>query len=149
MILVVGATSKVGTKAIPQLLAQGEKVRALTRTPATAEAVSLAKSGAEVVQGDLRDTASLARACQGVDKVLASAHGFTPGQADNNVHTVDDIGNRGLIDAAKSAGVKHFVFISILGVTPKSPMDLSLQKYPVKLIQLEEIARRMAESTKA
>jgi hypothetical protein len=35
-------------------LAQGEKVRALTRTPVAAEAVSLAKSGAEVVQIDLR-----------------------------------------------------------------------------------------------
>jgi len=129
MILVVGATSKVGMRAIPQLLAQGEKVRALTRTPATAEAANLAKLGAEVVQGDLRDPDSLGRACQGAEKVLASAHGFSPGQADNNPHTVDDLGNRSLIAAAKAAGVQHFVFISILGAAPSSPMELFRIKY--------------------
>lgn len=129
MILVIGATSRVGTRVIPLLIAQGHAVRAMTRTPDAGAAEALKKLGAEVVQGDLRDPASLARACQGVDKVLASAHGFNAGQADNNVHTVDDVGNRSLIDAAKAAGVKHFVFISILGVTPKSPMDLFRVKY--------------------
>src|SRR5260221_13857481 len=129
MILVVGSTSRVGTRAIPQLLAQGEKVRAMTRTPTTTEAVSLRKLGAEVVQGDLRDPASVARACQGITKVLALAHGFSPGQANNSLHTVDDVGNRSLIDTAKAAGVQHFVFISILGVSPTSPMELFRIKY--------------------
>lgn len=127
MILFVGATSRVGTRAIPLLLSHGHAVRAMTRTPQKAE--PLGKLGAEVIQGDLRDPASLARACQGAEKVLAAAHGFTPGDADNNVHTVDDIGNRSLIDAAKAAGVQHFVFISILGVTPTSPMELFRIKY--------------------
>lgn len=130
MILLVGATSRVGTRAIPMLLARGHAVRAMTRTPQKAE--PLKKLGAEVVQGDLRNPASLARACQGVEKVLAAAHGFTAGEPDNNVHTVDDIGNRSLIDAAKAAGVQHFVFISILGVTPTSPMELFRIKYAIE-----------------
>ena len=127
MILVVGATSRVGKEVIPTLLAHGHAVRAMTRTPEKAKA--LTRLGAEVVRGDLRDPASLARACAGVDKVLAAAHGFNPGQADNNPHTVDDLGNHQLIDAAKAAGVEHFVFISILGVTPDSPMELFRIKY--------------------
>lgn len=129
MILVVGSTSKVGKHAVPQLLMQGEKVRAMTRIPSGPDAENFGKLGAEVVQGDLRDPASLARACQGVEKVLALAHGFTPGQPDNNLHTVDEVGNRDLIDAAKTAGVQHFVFASILGVTADSPMDLFRIKY--------------------
>lgn len=130
MILVVGATSRVGTRVVPKLLSNGHAVRAMTRTPEKAE--PLRKLGAEVVQGDLRDPASLARACQGVGKVLAAAHGFTPGDPDNNVHTVDDLGNRSLIDAAKAAGVQHFVFVSILGATPDSPMELFRVKYAIE-----------------
>ncbi len=129
MILVIGATSSVGMRVIPQLLAQGEKVRAMTRVPSKAEAEHLQELGAQIVQGDLRDPATVARACQGAGKVLAAAHGFAPGQADNNPHTVDDIGNRNLIDAAKAAGVEHFVFISILGVSPTSPLEFFRIKY--------------------
>jgi uncharacterized protein YbjT (DUF2867 family) len=65
MILVVGATSRVGMHVIPTLIDHGHAVRAMTRTPEKAEA--LQKLGAEVVQGDLRDPASLARACAGVE----------------------------------------------------------------------------------
>ncbi|GIK40910.1 MAG: hypothetical protein BroJett011_47430 [Chloroflexota bacterium] len=76
MILVVGATSRVGTRVIPLLLTQGCAVRAMTRTPEKAE--PLKQLGAEVMPGDLRDRASLARACQDIEQVLAAAHGFTP-----------------------------------------------------------------------
>lgn len=65
MILVVGSTGRVGKRVTPMLLSQGHAVRAMTRTPEKAE--PLRKLGAEVVQGDLRDPASLARACQGVE----------------------------------------------------------------------------------
>jgi uncharacterized protein YbjT (DUF2867 family) len=54
------------------LLSHGHAVRAMTRTPEKAEPPE--KLGATVVQGDLRDPASLARASQGVEKVLAVAH---------------------------------------------------------------------------
>ena len=127
MILVVGATSRVGMQAIPMLLAKGYTVRAMTRTPE--KLTALAQMGVEVVKGDLRDPASLTRACEGVDQVLASAHGLNPGEASNNPRTVDEVGHHSLIDAAKAAGVTHFIFISILGVTPSSQMDLFRIKY--------------------
>ena len=127
MILVVGATSRVGTRVIPMLISKGYAVRAMTRTPEKAE--GLKKLGVEVIRGDLRDPASLTQACQGAEQVLALAHGFTPGQADNNLQTVDDLGNRNLIVAAKAAGVKHFVFVSVLGATSSSQMELARIKY--------------------
>lgn len=127
-ILVVGATSRVGTRVIPMLVAKGYHVRAMTRAPEKAR--SLMDLGVkEVVQGDLRDAASLARACQGMDKVLDAAHGFNPGDPTNNLHTVDELGKRSLIDAAKAAGLQQYVFISILGVSPTSGMQLFRAKY--------------------
>ena len=120
MYLIVGATGRLGSLVARKLLADGKPLRAMSRTPAKADA--LKKLGAEVVQGDLREPASLARACQGVDKVLAAAHAFEA-QGDNNPQTVDGAGNRHLIDAARAAGVNHFVFTSILGVGPQVPLD--------------------------
>ncbi len=141
MILVVGSTSRVGMYLIPLLFAQGEKVRAMTRTPSKTEAVYLKELGAEVVQGDLRDLDSVARACQGIEKVLAAAHGFTPGQANNNPRTVDDVGNRNLIDAAKGAGVQHFVYISILGASSTSKLEFFRIKYATeKYLQMSGLS---------
>jgi uncharacterized protein YbjT (DUF2867 family) len=84
-----------------------------------------------VVVGDLRDPASLARACQGVQQVVAAAHGLV-GKGDNNPQTVDDAGHRSLIDAARAAGVQHFVYLSIQGISPTSPVELFRIKYHVE-----------------
>lgn len=131
MYLLVGATSKLGMPVARRLLADGKPVRAMTRTPAKAEARELQALGAEVVQGDLRDAASLARACAGAEKVLDAAHAF-PGQKDNNPLTVDDAGNCALIEAAQRAGVKHFVFTSTLGAGPDVPVDLFRVKFKIE-----------------
>lgn len=70
MILVAGATSRVGTRVIPLLLARSYAVRAITRTPEKTE--PLKQLGAEVVPGDLRDPPSLARASQSVELLCGS-----------------------------------------------------------------------------
>ena len=56
MILVTGATGRVGTRLIPMLLSRGIAVRAMTRDPE--KAGDLKKLGAEVVKGDMRAPAS-------------------------------------------------------------------------------------------
>lgn len=126
MILIVGASGRLGDRVSQLLLGQGESVRAMSRTPSKLD--ELRKLGAEVVAGDLRVPASLAGACEGVEKVLAAATGF-PGEGDNNPKTVDRAGNRNLIDAAKAAGVKHFVFTSIHDARPDHSVDLFRYKY--------------------
>ena len=126
MILLVGASGRLGSVVAELLLAQGKAVRAMTRTPLNL--THLKQQGAEVVSGDLRDPASLLLACQGVEQVVAAAHALD-GKGDNNPHTVDDAGNRRLIDAAKAAGVHHFIFVSILGVGPDAPLEFFRIKY--------------------
>src|SRR5215469_14801099 len=120
MILLVGASGRLGSVVAELLLAQGKALRAMTRTPLNL--THLKRQGAEVVRGDLRDPASLLLACQGVEQVVAVAHALN-GKGDNNPHTVDEEGNRRLIDMAKAAGIHHFIFVSILGVSPDAPLE--------------------------
>ena len=126
MILIVGASGRLGSVVVQHLLAQGKSLRVMTRNPLGL--AHLKQQGVEIVSGDLRDRASLASACQGVDQVLAAAHALD-GKGDNNPQTVDDMGNRHLIDAAKAAGVKHFIFVSGQGVSPDSPLEFFRIKY--------------------
>lgn len=128
-VLVVGATGFMGHEAVQQLLSAGMRVRAMTRTPE--KAVELQKLGAEVIQGDLIDPPSLARACQGMDAVVSAAHSLL-GSGKYSSAAVDDAGQRALIDAAKAAGVEHFVFTSILGASSNSPIDFVRSKVAIE-----------------
>lgn len=118
MILVVGATGTLGGLITRGLLAKGHKVRILVRPQSQFQ--PLKSAGAEVVYGDLKDPASLAGAMQGAERVVTTANSALRGMPDT-VATVDLAGNRALIDAAKAARVKQFVFISGLGRDEKSP----------------------------
>jgi uncharacterized protein YbjT (DUF2867 family) len=126
MILVVGASGRLGGSIARHLLSSGERVRVMTRTPAKLE--NLKALGAEVVGGDMRDPASLKCACQGTEQVISTAHAGE-GKGTNVPRSVDEAGNRHLIDAAKAAGLRHFVFISTHGARPDSPVDLFRLKY--------------------
>jgi uncharacterized protein YbjT (DUF2867 family) len=126
--LIVGASGKLGSAVARKLLAKGERVRAVSRMPARIE--SLRQLGAETAVGDLTDQASLRRACEGVTKVFAAAHSFL-GTGRNAMRRVDDAGNRGLIDAARAAGVRHFVFTSAC-FGPNDPVDFFRVKHSVE-----------------
>src|SRR4051794_3929282 len=66
-ILVLGATGAQGGSVARALLSRGRfDVRVLTRKPDSPAAQQLRALGAEIVQGDLDDRASLQRALEGV-----------------------------------------------------------------------------------
>jgi NADH dehydrogenase len=94
-------------------------VRILARTRSAAG--SLETAGAEVAIGDLKSPGTLDVACDGVDVVVTTANSARREGADN-IETVDTLGNRALIDAARTTGVKQFVFISAFGAVPDSPV---------------------------
>ena len=121
MILIVGATGQLGGLITRKLLAKGQTVRILARDASAWW--PLADAGAHVVFGDLKDRASLAEACEEVDVVITTANSALRGGEDN-VQTVDTDGNRNLIDAAREANVKQFIFTSAFGVLPDSPVPL-------------------------
>jgi uncharacterized protein YbjT (DUF2867 family) len=107
MILVTGATGHQGGATARELLARGFRVRALTRDPGKPAAQALREQGAEVVEGDLDDRAS-------VDRALDSAYGVFSVQNfwETGYEREIDQGLR-LADAAQEAGVEHFVYSSV------------------------------------
>ena len=103
MILVTGATGKVGREVVRQLAAENAPVRALVRDPTRASRIRL--PGVEIVVGDLGRPDTLPPALADVDRVfLLSA--ADPAQ-------VELQGN--LVDAARRAGVRHIVKVSVAG----------------------------------
>ena len=85
---------------------------ALGRTPTRCEAIQA--MGVTPVQGDLRDRASLDAACRGVEAVISTASSmpfaYKPGE--NDIQTTDLQGVTNLVDAAKAAHVRHFIYTS-------------------------------------
>lgn len=129
MVLVAGGTGRLGSRVCVTLLAEQTRVRVLTRTPG--KAAELDRLGADVMVGDLRDRASLARACQDVQYVVAAAHA-ADGHGHDNPRSVDDAGNRSLIDAALAQRVKHFVFVSAAGADPTHPLESYRIKFAIE-----------------
>jgi len=122
VILVVGGTGKMGSQLVRRLISRREQVRVLSRNPAP-----VPTHGVEMMRGDMRDPESVAHAVQGVRTVVAAAHGFDGG-ASVSPSTIDWQGNRSLIQAAESAGVEHFVLLSVVGASADHPMDLFQMK---------------------
>jgi len=112
MILLTGATGKTGGETAKALLAKGVKIRALVRSPEKAAALKAA--GAELVAGDVSDSAALAKALAGVDRALLILPNGEQQLALEKQFT----------DAAKQAGVKHLVKMSSMEAVAdaKSPI---------------------------
>jgi NADH dehydrogenase len=109
MILLAGATGLLGGKIAQRLLDDRRPLRVLVRDPLRAAAPE--RRGAQIAVGDLTRRDTLDRAMAGVTHVITTANWFlAPSRA--GIESVDVQGNRNLIDAARAAGVKQFVFTS-------------------------------------
>ncbi|MDE5087025.1 MAG: SDR family oxidoreductase [Trichodesmium sp. St16_bin2-tuft] len=107
MFLVTGATGGLGHRIIRILTEKEMSVRAFTRLNSAYS--ELENRGAEVFIGDLKIDKDIYKACQGIEYII-SAHGGA-----SDVQAVDYRANIELIDSGVKVGVKHFVFISVLG----------------------------------
>jgi NADH dehydrogenase len=125
MILLAGSTGFVGGMIARMLLERSHPLTILVR-PAS-DHQPLVDAGARAVFGDLKDRESLAAACRGIDTVITTASAGQRG-GDDTPETVDLEGNRSLIEAARDAGVKQFIYISALAGTVDHPVPLPRAK---------------------
>lgn len=109
IIAVTGASGQQGGAVAHRLLAEGWRVRALTRDPGKQAAQVLADAGAEVVPGDMDNPAELEAAFASAYGVFSVQNFWLP-----NVGYEGEIRQgKAVADAAKAAGVQHFVYSSV------------------------------------
>lgn len=104
MILVTGAAGKTGRAVIRALMAYQEPVRAFVRHASQVEEIK-ALGAHQVILGDLRDPVDLARAYAGTRAVYHICSNMNPEEV--------QIGQMA-IAAARTAGLQHFVYHSVL-----------------------------------
>lgn len=125
MNLVVGATGTLGGEICSRLAGAGKPVRGLTRPSSDpGKIAALQKQGVEIATGDLTDPASLDAACRGVTTIYSTATAIQSRQEGNTLDRVDREGQANLVEAARKARVRRFVFISF---REKREFDFPLQ----------------------
>jgi nucleoside-diphosphate-sugar epimerase len=107
--LITGATGRIGSRLVPRMLEQNDRVRLLVRTEEQAE--TFRQQGAEAVIGDLLKPDSLLSAVTGVQAIVHLAaffRGASPAQA----QAANVEGTLALAHAAQQAGVSRFIYTS-------------------------------------
>ena len=110
MILVTGGAGVMGRRLVRGLVERGNRVRVLDR-PGT----RLDGEDAELVHGDVSDPTTLAGVFDGVDTVFHLAAiliAYDP----TAFERVNVGGTRNVLEGARAAGVKHFIFVSSASV---------------------------------
>ncbi|TGQ29591.1 NmrA/HSCARG family protein [Mesorhizobium sp. M00.F.Ca.ET.216.01.1.1] len=125
-VLVTGATGQQGGAVARALLSRGHRVKALTRKLDSDAARALASAGADVVSGDLGDTASVVKAASDVDTMFLMGNSYEAGMEAET--------RQGIIaaDAAKAAGIGHLVYSSVADADKKTGIPHFESKYLVE-----------------
>lgn len=104
VIVVTGATGRQGGSVARHLLADGWRVRGVTRSPDSTAARQLAALGAEMVRADMADPDAMQEACAGSHGVFNVQNPMIGGKKDELTQ------GRNVVDAAAEVGVAHLVY---------------------------------------
>ena len=124
-VLVIGATGTLGRQIARQALDAGHQVRCMVRSPR--KAAFLQEWGCELTRGDLLEPDSLDYALEGQEAVIDAA--TTRATEGGSVYDTDWTGKLNLLNACERAGVKRYVFVSLLGAEKHRDVPLMDIKY--------------------
>lgn len=122
--LVTGAAGFIGSHVVERLLLLGQRVRVLdsffSSSPHNLSAVrdivgATAAEGLEFIEGDIRDVATCAGACAGMDHIIhLAALGSVPLSMEKPAlcHDINVTGTLNMMTAALGAGIRRFVYAS-------------------------------------
>jgi NADH dehydrogenase len=113
LLLLTGATGRVGSALLPGLLADGISVRCLVRDP---RRLGAQRVRVQIALGDLTDPPSFRNAMRGVDTVVHLAASIRD-QPRGSIEEVNGIATWRMVQAAERAGVERFLFCSVLGAS--------------------------------
>jgi uncharacterized protein YbjT (DUF2867 family) len=108
VLLLTGATGLVGSALLPRLTAAGCPVRCLVRDP---RRLGAERVRVQIALGDLADPPSFRNALRGVDTVVHLAAAIRD-QPRGSIEELNGIATWRMVEAARQAGVGHFVFFS-------------------------------------
>ena len=125
--LVTGAAGHIGNVLARELVNRGQTVRALLMPGE--DAAPLQDLSVELVEGDVLDFCSLQAAFEGVEIVyhLAGLISILPGK-DPLVQTVNVLGTRNVIQAARLAGVRRLVYTSSIHALQRVPHGILIDE---------------------
>ncbi|WP_179079166.1 NAD-dependent epimerase/dehydratase family protein [Streptomyces rectiverticillatus] len=128
MILVTGASGHLGANLVRRLLADGHEVRVLVRAPGTA-APALAGLPVRRTVGDVRDPAAVEAAVEGCESVYhCAARVSTSARGSRDIHAVNVLGTRNVLDAARRHGVRRVVVTGSFSATGSTPGRASTER---------------------
>jgi dihydroflavonol-4-reductase len=146
--LVTGGTGFIGRAIVERLVANGDPVRALARSDASAKA--LAELGAEPVRGDVLDLDALASAMDGCDLVYhaAGANAFCV-RDPSPMFEVNVEGSRTVVRAAARAGVRRVVYTSSAATLGEASGTIGAEESPHRGWFLSDYERSKFEAEQA
>lgn len=111
--LVTGGGGFLGRAIVEQLVARGDRVRSFGR----GEYPELTAMGVEIIRGDIRDAATISKACQGIDCVFHVAAIAGIGGPWQRFYKANFVGTQNVIDACRANSVPRLVYTSSPSVT--------------------------------
>jgi nucleoside-diphosphate-sugar epimerase len=126
MILVTGGTGAMGSVLVRMLHDRGEKIRVLC-APGDPFVSRVKNLTADIRYADITNSVDIRNVCKDVETVYHLA-AIIISKDDNAFTAINVEGTRNIIDEAKQANIRHFIYVSSASVVYPAPTPYSRSK---------------------